>query len=159
MILPSVDISSSLAFIEYSQVAGGCDASSRVDDSAQNCTLAARGRRKLESIGDENCKTHITDYYSIVDSIVLQDLLQQSQGDIKEPPAANCALTPVLISNADRNTQCLPKGRRHPEVLKKFAQVGPIFFIACASEIFWGSNNIQHGIKILPVFMVYIRLP
>ena len=93
----------------------------------------ARGRRKLQSIGDESCQTHITDYYSIVDNIdrLLQEniklsfLLQQGQGrDIKEPPAANSALTPVLkqiISKAERNAQCLPKGRRHSEVLKKFA--------------------------------------
>lgn len=85
----------------------------------------ARRKRKLVSIGDEDGQTHVTDYYSIVDSIdhLVQNNKQLSYLRATEEQPANLALTPMLkqvISNAERNAQRLPRGRRHPEVLKKF---------------------------------------
>ena len=89
----------------------------------------ARMKRKLERISDDIDQTHITDFFSIldkIDSLVIENkkLASLIQHVSIEDQSACFSLTPVLrqlITNAQKNAQCLPTGRRHSEILKKFS--------------------------------------
>ncbi len=113
---------------------------------------AARNKKKLEHIGHTDSQTHITDYYPILEDIErltlknkkLSFLLQQEA--TKEEPS-KLSLTMVLkqiVSNAERNAERLPAGRRHSEVVKKFAT--SLFIYAGASAYSFLQQNLRHAL-------------
>ena len=116
----------------------------------------ARNRRKLELVASDSSQTRITDYHSILNDIerltienrTLSDLLRHVNIHEEMP---SCSLTPVLkqiISNAEKNAERLPHGRRHPEVLKKFSIALFIYAGPVAYEFL--QQNLPQALPSLP---------
>ena len=103
-------------------IEGGAHSKSVVDWSRE-------GRRKklLMKAGSDISQTFLTQYYNIVDEIerlthntkILSTLRRQESDE-----SSVMSFSPVLkqiIANAEQNATALPHGKRHPEVIKKFA--------------------------------------
>ena len=84
----------------------------------------ARAKRLLVKAGSDINQTLITQYYGIVDEIEKLTQSNDILSTLRVQESNVMPFSPVLkqiISNAERNAKTLPHGKRHPEVLKKFA--------------------------------------
>ena len=96
----------------------------------------SRRQRIIEAVGSDPDQLCITDYYSSINN--LEKLLQQNEklSNMLKQFSVHVAgsednnvpyfdsfpdMLKQLISNAVSNAQKLPKGRRHPEIIKKFS--------------------------------------
>ena len=90
----------------------------------------ARRKRKLEAAQSDPDQTAITDFFFVIDEIdrltndnkKLLDMLRLRDTSDSQSTLQSC--TPILrqiVANAERNVSRLPHGRRHSEMLKKFA--------------------------------------
>ena len=85
---------------------------------------SARSQRMLLKAAEHVDQTRITDYYGLIDDI--QRLMPKhdvlSTLKVQEQDAMPFSVVlKTIIANAERNANVLPHGKRHPEVLKKFA--------------------------------------
>ena len=107
-------------------------------------------------VASDSSQTRITDYHSILNVIEQLTIENQTLSDLlrhvnihEEVPS--CSLMPVLkqiISNAEKNAEKLPCGRRHPEVLKKFCIA--LFIYAGLVAYDFLQQNLSQALPSLP---------
>ena len=102
--------------------------------SSTDWSRSARTKRKLESTDSDATQTRITCYFEVINKIsqivkqnkFLSNLLQSPLADSAAKTSADTNSASVLnklLTNIENNAQKHPKGRRHNEIIKKFATV------------------------------------
>ena len=129
--------------------------------SVLDYSRSGRRKRKLEEVQSDPAQTKIIDYVSIVNEIErltienekLVHMLYQKESN-GSPMLHSC--TPILkqiVANAEKNASKLPHGRRHPEIMKKFATA--LFIYAGPLAYDFLQNNLS---QVLPCLRTVQRI-
>ena len=112
--------------VSASEVLAGCK-------SALDWSRDARRQRLIEATGGDSKQSLITDYGFVVDEMeqlthkneILHNLVETISQQLKQASKPTGSSFPIilqhLIKNAEKNAGKAPTGRRHLEVIKKFA--------------------------------------